>query len=51
MVGGRACTCAYPDPVAFFVKQISDGTHRAVKDIEAFPVDLRVREYPGAPAR
>jgi protein gp37 len=29
---------------AFFVKQIGDGTPKAVKDIEAFPVDLRIRQ-------
>lgn len=30
---------------AFFVKQLSGG-FRAVKDIELFPPDLRIREYP-----
>lgn len=31
--------------VPFFVKQLSGGTH-AVKDIDMFPEDLRIREYP-----
>ena len=30
---------------AVFVKQLSGGFH-AVKDIELFPADLRIREYP-----
>lgn len=47
-VGGRACACEYPDPVKFFVKQLSGPGGRAVKDLDQFPADLRIREWPGS---
>jgi protein gp37 len=34
--------------VAAFVKQLSSGGSRPIKDIEHFPVDLQVREFPHA---
>ncbi len=34
--------------VAFFVKRLYGGT-KAVKDIEQFPEDLRIREWPLRP--
>lgn len=33
--------------VPFFMKQLSGPGGRAIKDIAAFPEDLRIREYPG----
>lgn len=39
--------CADTD-VAFFMKQLSGKNGRAVKDIDQFPEDLRVRDYPNA---
>lgn len=32
--------------VACFVKQLSSGGTKAIKDIEQFPEGLRVREFP-----
>lgn len=32
--------------VAFFMKQLSGKNGRAIKDVELFPSDLRVRQYP-----
>ena len=32
--------------VAFFMKQLSGPGGRAIKDIEQFPADLRIREFP-----
>lgn len=34
--------------VAFFVKQLSGSGGKAIKDIDQFPDDLRIREYPNA---
>ena len=32
--------------VPFFMKQLSSGGPKAIKEIDAFPDDLRVREFP-----
>lgn len=36
------------DGVSFFVKQLSSGGSKPIKDIAEFPADLRLREFPHA---
>ena len=37
---------AFASETAFFVKQLSSGGPRPVHDLELFPADLRIRDYP-----
>lgn len=49
--GGQACECQYGphpgrNPIPVFVKQLSSGGPRPIKDLARFPEALRIREYP-----